>query len=107
MKQENTIDTGEFTVERDREVVVKLGEKAVDHKIQHLRLGRAGPGGHLREPKVLAGPSEPLPVLRGLCSQDAGAAESQLVPARLPAALPLRGLAGCGGPTAPCRSEIA
>ena len=34
--QHNTISAGEFTVESDRAVVVKLGEVAVDNKIRHL-----------------------------------------------------------------------
>eukprot|EP00438_Fugacium_kawagutii_P021247 Skav207768 [mRNA] locus=scaffold2087:129268:130623:- [translate_table: standard] len=39
--QENTIDQGEFTVESDRSVVKRLGEVAVEHKIQNL--STAGP----------------------------------------------------------------
>ncbi|CAE7520652.1 unnamed protein product [Symbiodinium natans] len=39
--QENTIDTGDFTVESDRDVVRRLGEVAVEHKIQNL--SSAGP----------------------------------------------------------------
>ncbi|CAJ1422608.1 unnamed protein product [Effrenium voratum] len=34
--QENTIDEGDFTVESDRHVVKKLGEVALEHKIQNL-----------------------------------------------------------------------
>ena len=37
--QENTIDKGNFTVESDREVVVKLGEMAVEHKLENLSDG--------------------------------------------------------------------
>lgn len=36
--QEKTIDSGDFTVESDREVVMKLGEVAVEHKVQNLLL---------------------------------------------------------------------
>jgi len=34
---ENTIDSGDFTVEEDREVVVQLGEKALESRICELR----------------------------------------------------------------------
>jgi len=34
--QHNTIAEGEFTVEADRAVVVKLGEAALENKIKHL-----------------------------------------------------------------------
>jgi len=37
--QENTIDKGDFTVESDRAMVVKLGEMAVEHKLQNLSDG--------------------------------------------------------------------
>lgn len=36
--KENTIDSGDFTVESDRQVVMKLGEMAVEHKLQNLLL---------------------------------------------------------------------
>ncbi|CAK9011108.1 unnamed protein product [Durusdinium trenchii] len=39
--QYNLISDGEFTVEEDREVVVQLGDRAVEHKIKHL--GKDGP----------------------------------------------------------------
>lgn len=39
--QENNIVEGDFTVESDRDVVKKLGEVAVEHKIQNL--STAGP----------------------------------------------------------------
>ena len=35
-REENTIDEGDFTVESDRHVVKKLGEVALEHKIQNL-----------------------------------------------------------------------
>lgn len=34
--QYNLVCDGEFTVEDDREVVVRLGDRAVEHKIKHL-----------------------------------------------------------------------
>lgn len=48
--QQNTIAEGDFTVEKDRAVVVKLGEVAVESKIEHLWLdgrtyGAAGGAG--------------------------------------------------------------
>ncbi|CAL1127825.1 unnamed protein product [Cladocopium goreaui] len=54
--QQNTIAQGDFTVEKDRAVVVKLGEAAVESKIQHL--SREGPLSHCRfylaqRPKLL------------------------------------------------------
>ncbi|CAJ1372276.1 unnamed protein product [Effrenium voratum] len=54
--QRHTVAEGDFTVERDREVVVKLGEAAVESKIQHL--SRVGPLSHCRfymahRPKLL------------------------------------------------------
>lgn len=39
--QYNLVCDGEFTVEDDREVVVRLGDRAVEHKIKHL--GKEGP----------------------------------------------------------------
>ena len=36
--QEKTVDSGDFTVESDRQVVMKLGEMAVEHKLQNLLL---------------------------------------------------------------------
>ena len=36
-KPRNTIDSGDFTVEEDREVVVQLGQKALENKICELR----------------------------------------------------------------------
>lgn len=54
--QQNTISEGDFTVEEDRAVVVKLGEAAVNSKIQHLSCH--GPLSHCRfymaqRPKLL------------------------------------------------------
>eukprot|EP00913_Durusdinium_trenchii_P002296 g2120.t1 len=54
--QQNTIAEGDFTVEKDRAVVVKLGEVAVESKIEHL--SREGPLSHCRfylahRPKLL------------------------------------------------------
>lgn len=63
--QENTIDQGEFTVESDRSVVKRLGEVAVEHKIQNL--STAGPLNFYRfflarQPRMLGQP----PVTRSL-----------------------------------------
>eukprot|EP00439_Symbiodinium_sp_Y106_P036143 s11_g4.t1 len=57
--QHNTIVEGNFTVESDRAAVVKLGEMAVESKIQHLR--EKGPLSHFRfylalHPKLLSQP---------------------------------------------------
>ncbi|OLP82795.1 hypothetical protein AK812_SmicGene36523 [Symbiodinium microadriaticum] len=57
--QHNTIVEGNFTVESDRAAVVKLGEMAVESKIQHLR--EKGPLSHFRfylalHPKLLGQP---------------------------------------------------
>ena len=81
-EQENTIDRGEFTVEGDRKVVVKLGEKAVDHKIQHLHLSERPREVVPRASQVFAGSAEPLALLRGLWAQDVGEKERHLVAAR-------------------------
>ena len=40
--QYNLVCDGEFTVEEDREVVVRLGDRAVEHKIKNLGKDKTG-----------------------------------------------------------------